>query len=233
MWLIKTDENGIELWNKTYGTDDYFSECKGARQTADGGYILTGSIWPADESDGPSGYLVITDPDGNLETEKSLEGNRWSVSVSITETAEDNFIISGSSDGYIFGIGGCMAWLVLTDADGTFELNREYGGRFVSDTFWWAIQTDDGGYIGTGSRLGLFSFFNLKLAWFPYWSKTCVLKVDADGNSEWGVTSPGNGVGRCIQETTDGGYIVSGYTKNYPNFGDGIIFKIDSEGNFY
>jgi len=59
-----------------------------------------------------------------------------------------------------------------------------------------------------------------------------VLKVDADGNSEWGVTSRGNGVGRCIQETTDGGYIVSGYTKNYPNFGDGVLCKVDSEGNF-
>jgi hypothetical protein len=231
MWLIKTDENGTELWNKTYGEDDYFSECKGACQTVDGGYMLTGSIWPADQSDGPSGYLVKTDADGNVELEKSLEGAHWSVAVSITETTDDGFLISGSSSGRLFGLGGCMAWLIKTDADGNFAFNNEYGRKLISDTFWWAIQTDDGGYIGTGSRLGLGAFFNLKLAWFPYWSKTCVLKVDADGNSEWGATSPGNGVGRCIRQTNDDGYIVAGYTRNYPNFGDGILFKINSEGD--
>ena len=58
------------------------------------------------------------------------------------------------------------------------------------------------------------------------------MKVDAEGNPEWGGSPPGNGVGRCIQETSDGGYIIGGYTDNLPNYGDGVLFKIDSEGNF-
>jgi hypothetical protein len=57
------------------------------------------------------------------------------------------------------------------------------------------------------------------------------MKVDSNGNPEWGGSPQGDGQGRSIQKTSDGGYIVCGYTKNFPNFGDGVLFKVDSEGN--
>ena len=58
------------------------------------------------------------------------------------------------------------------------------------------------------------------------------MKMDSEGNQEWGGSPQGNGVGRCIQQTSDGGFVVCGYTGNYPNFEDGVLFKINSEGDF-
>jgi len=233
MWVIKTDVDGNELWNNTYGGDDYFSECKGARETIDGGYILTGQRWPADKSEWCIGFLVKTDENGTELWNKTFRGTQGSVAVSIEETSDDCYIISGSTGPQINGLYGCKAWLIKTDVDGNFEMEKQYGYRILSDTFWCAIQTDDGGYIGTGNRLGIGARFNTKIPWFPLWSKICVMKVDADGNPEWGGAPPGNGQGRFIRQTSDDGYIVCGYTGSYPNnLGDGVLFMIDSEGNF-
>jgi len=227
MWLIKTDENGIEQWNNTYGGEDYFSEGKKVIQTDDGGYILIGSTWLLDEW---CDILVVkTNADGNVEWEKKFELELASISKHIEETSDENFLISGST-GELFK--GCMALLIKINIDGNIVMERQYGSKLFLDSFWHAIPTDDGGYIGTGSRLGIFPFLNINLPWFPFWSKICVMKVDANGNPEWGGSPPGNGAGRCIQQTSDGGYIVGGYTANLPNYGDGVLFKIDSEGNF-
>jgi hypothetical protein len=124
-----------------------------------------------------------------------------------------------------------MAFLIKIDSEGTVLMEREYGSRIFLDNFCYAIPTDDGGIIGTGSRLGIGAYFNINLPWFPYWSKICVLKVDSKGNPEWGGSPPGDGQGRSIQKTSDGGYIISGYTENFPNFGDGVLFKVDGDGN--
>ncbi|MBT3755669.1 MAG: hypothetical protein HOG24_05265 [Candidatus Cloacimonetes bacterium] len=62
IWLIKTNEIGIEEWNTTFGgiEENDYSVGQCVRQTADGGYILTGQI----------NYhvcLVKTDDEGNVE----------------------------------------------------------------------------------------------------------------------------------------------------------------------
>ena len=226
LWLIKTDENGIEQWNKTYGKDDYFSEGERVCQTEDGGFIVTGSTWALNEWGDI--FVVKTDFNGNLEWEKTFDFKFSSVAISIDEALDDCYVISGST-GEPFK--GCMAVIIKINSEGDVLLERQYGSRIFLDSFCYAISTDDGGIIGTGSRFGIGAYFNINLPWFPYWSKICVMKVDSEGNPEWGDSPQGNGQGRSIQDTSDGGYIVSGYTDNFPNFGDGVLFKIDNEGN--
>ena len=93
MWLIKTDENGNEQWNNTYGFDGYYSEGERVCQTEDGGFIVTGSTWIFQEWGDI--YVVKTDSNGNLEWEKIYEFEFASVTISIEEASDDCYVISG------------------------------------------------------------------------------------------------------------------------------------------
>jgi hypothetical protein len=86
--------------------------------------------------------------------------------------------------------------------------------------------TSDGGFILAGSSSG----------GAPNWSDIWLQKLDANGNSQWSKVYPdaNYSIAFSIDQTSDGGYVVSGWTVNtsaVPWDYQLLLVKVDSYGN--
>jgi len=220
VWLIKTDASGTEEWNSIFGGINH-DHAWSVQQTTDGGYIVGGDT----ESYGAGSYdfwLIKTDAGGTMEWNKSYDGvGNDDVCYSVVQTADGGYILTGWTEfDYHFDI-----WLIKTDAGGTMEWNKVFGGTG------WDLgasvqQTMDGGYIiaGVTTPVGAANYV------YDGW----VIKTDAMGNEQWN-TSFGDidyiDLFESVQQTTDGGYILGGYTKSYgAGDHDFWLVKIDASG---
>lgn len=227
-WLIKTDGNGSEEWNKTYG-GSIWDFGKFVQQTNDSGYIITGYTDSFSEVWGRDLWLIKTDANGNQEWMKVFGGDGHDQGGFVQQTKDGGYIISGSTNSnYFYGSGpfnkgGYDAWLVKTDSTGTVQWHRTFGGS-ENEGIGRPQQTSDGGYIITGWTESYGS--GDKNAW--------LIRTDANGVEKWSKIFEGNGnnsvFGR-IQETSDGGYIITGSTHYGENDQDAWIIKIDANAN--
>ena len=219
IWLIKTDDKGNEIWNKTFGGPKW-DQGYSVQQTKDEGYIITGCT----ESFSVGSYdvwLIKTDANGNMEWNKTFGGIDWDWGYCVQQTNDGGYIITG--DTLSFGPGECDAWLIKTDANGNMEWNKTFGGP-KWDWGYCVQQTNDGGYIITGGT----ESFSVSYVW--------LIKTDSLGNKEWDNTFGGSQPGRlatsgcCVQQTNDEGYIITAWTYSY-GAGDRDIWLIKTDSN--
>jgi PKD repeat protein len=199
-WLVKTDAEGIEQWNRTFGgkDDDIASS---VRQTSDGGYIVAGRT----ESYGAGSddfWLVKTDPEGNEEWNRTFGGDSSDWLHSFQQTFDGGYILGG--DTRSFGTGSSDFWLVKTDNNGIELWNRTFGGANRRSAHS-VQQTSDSGYILAGmTRSFGANHFDLSM-----------VKTDSNGNEQWNRTIVGpneDNSPHSILQSPDGGYIIAGET---------------------
>jgi hypothetical protein len=224
IWLIKTDADGNDIWNKTFGGSESDRGCS-VQQTSDGGYIVAGVT----ASYGAGSYdiwLIKTDADGNDIWDKTFGGSETEHNIPyhnhVQQTSDGGYIVAGSTKSY--GAGEFDAWLIKTDADGNDVWDKTFGGS--DDDYAYSVQqTLDGGYIIAGTTKS-YGFGG----WFDAW----LIKTDADGNDIWYKTfgASDTDYAYSVQQTPDSGYIIAGGTKSY---GEGDynlwLIRTNADGN--
>jgi hypothetical protein len=207
-WLLKTDSNGCEQWNKTFGGINSDS-AKSVHQTSDGCYIIAGTTYSYGAGAGDF-WLIKTGSNGNKQWDKIFGGTSWEVAHSVQQTSDGGYILAGETAG--------DGWLVKTDPNGNMQWEKTFGGAD------WDIahsvqQTSDGGYILAGSTRS----YDDDGAWDGW-----LVKTDPNGNQQWEKTFGGIDYGtvKSVRQTSDGGYILAGETVS-----DFWLVKTDSNGN--
>ena len=151
-----------------------------------------------------------------IQWQKSYGGTRDDVAYSSCNTRDGGYMVIGaadSEDGNITNhIGpGSDVWLLKLDSIGNLKRNKCYGGDY-SDEGTSIKQSFDGGYIFSGSTdsedgdvSGLHGFLSP-----DFW----VVKIDSTGIIQWQkcLGSTERDEATDIIQTSDSGYLVTGYT---------------------
>lgn len=252
-WVVKLNAAGVVEWENTIGGLGYdllFS----VSQTADGGYIIGGtsdSNISGDKTEARVGntdiWVLKLNSSGSIVWQNDIGGLMNENIYSIEETQDGGYIIGGYSDSGISGdkteanIGFTDYWVVKLDSAGGVVWDNTIGGS-SGDQLYALQETEDGSYIVAGVSSSGISGDKTEVSkgGSDYW----IMKLSQSGSIIWQKTYGGLGsdllYSNSITQTTDGGYIVGGYSisgnggdKTEANNGswDSWILKLDGAGN--
>ena len=237
-------------WQKSWGGFDmppnypsYLGYC--IRQTSEGGYIvagytddqITGDV-NADHGNYFDYWIAKLNVAGTIQWQKRLGGFGEDMARSIMQTSDGGYIVAGSTnstDGDVTGSHGFQDyWIVKLSSTGIIEWQKDLGGS--NDDYASSVQqTADGGYIIAGSSESVDGDITGAHGNRDFW----IVKLNDIGTIQWQKTLGGSAYdsANSIQQTTDGGYIVSGFTAStngditgYHGNGDYWIVKLNAVG---
>ncbi len=229
MWLLKTDPNGVMIWNQSYGGPDAENPCA-LVQTTDGGFALAG--WTGTPIPGDRDMLLVkTDPNGVMIWNQSYGGPDAENPCALVQTTDGGFALVGSTES--FGEGAPyapnMMWLVKTDANGNEQWNHTYAGTGynLASSASSVSQTADGGYAIAGCT-------DSYLYPHGYHRDMLLVKTDATGNLTWHQTYGGteDDEANTLVQTADGGFALTGFTESFGAGNEDMwLVKTDATGN--
>jgi uncharacterized delta-60 repeat protein len=202
VYLVKTNSQGDTLWTRTYGGSASDGAWSG-RQTPDGGYIVAGTTYSFGAGNYDL-YVVKTNSQGDTLWTRTYGGGSGDEALSVQRTADGGYIVAGYTES--FGAGLYDFYLVKTDSLGDTLWTRTYGGS--SWEYAYSVQqTTDSGYVMAGYT---YSFG-------AGWNDLYLVKTNSHGGILWTRTYGGStwDEAQSVQQTSDGGYIVAGYTESF------------------
>ena len=196
-WLLKTDEQGNILWNKTF-TGGF--NVRAVIETNDRGFAIAGS-WRNDF------WFAKIDSNSNLQ---------WSQTYSYGEPSDlhyVSFIAKTKDGGYVLAgagmwqsSGGIIPWLIKINSQGHEQWSLPYG-HVPNNSFSSVVQTDDEGYMVALS------------------DSAVLIRTDPSGSEQWNMTYANTSAentgalsisvlplyhSSSLIRTNDGGYAIAG-----------------------
>jgi len=101
VWLIKVDDNGNLLWEKTYG-GTRFDAAQSVHTTTDGGYVISGNSKSTDgdltDNVGENDFWILkTDKNGTLLWQKTIGGTNLDFGFDAIEILDNKLLLVGES----------------------------------------------------------------------------------------------------------------------------------------
>jgi hypothetical protein len=223
-WIVLLDSNGVIIWEKTLGGDNYDDYNHIA-------ILSTGEIVVAGESNSPVGYdktvpnysisndfwVVKLDPNGNKLADFVYGGDGGEFIASIIPDNNGGFLLAGSTNSDVSGDvsepgqGNFDYWMIKIDDQGNKLWDKRFGGS-GPDRCNHAVATSDGGYLLTGFTVSPAGgdVSEPPKGTQDYW----VVKTDAGGNMLWDRRYGGEAgsFATFASQTSDDGYWLAGYT---------------------
>jgi len=248
IWVVKTDNTGNIQWQKCLGGMS-FETGAFIHQTSDGGYVLAGTSASVDcnilgNHGGADYWVVKLNFKGDVVWQKMYGGSQNEYAWSLALAPDGGYFVAGeteSSDGDVIVNHGIRDfWVIKLDITGNLQWQKSLGGTGDDEAY--SVQaTNDGGCVVAGFTSSNDGDVSGNHGKNDYW----VVKLDNTGNIQWQKALGGSGFDGAwsIQVTTDGGYIVAGYsgsndgdvTGNHQLFaGSGTdywVVKLNNTGN--
>ena len=220
IWLVRIDDTGAILWQKTYGgtgDDKAFS----MQQTSDSGFIVAG-ITASTDGDishyfgGAYDYWVIKVNDtGHIQWQNTYGGSGDDEGASIAKVSNGGYVLTGystSTDSEVVGNhGGYDIWTLKLNDTGRIIWSNCHGGS-SNDYSSSVIQSNDKGFVICGTTLSndgdVTGYFNHGDAW--------IVKLDSAGNMQWQKNFGGDSLdaGISIIQSFDSEFVFIGQTKS-------------------
>ncbi len=243
-WIAKLSATGSIQWQKCLG-GSLGDAVSSIQQTSDGGYIVAGTTesnnGDVSGNHGNEDYWVVKlSVTGSIVWQKCYGGSHNDNANSIRQTVDGGYIVIGgtnSNNGDVSGFHGGLFdyWIVKLSASGSIEWQKCYGGG-DDDEAYFVNQTSDGGYVVVGASKSI----NGNIIGNHGLNDCWIIKLSVSGSLEWQrpLGSSGGDGGSYVQETTDGGYMVGGYSSSNDGDVSGVhgysdmwIAKLSSSGS--
>ena len=223
LYLIKTDDQGNEVWSQTYG-GELDEEGYDVHHTSDGGFFILAQVSRdarlyTDQN--PDIFLLKTDGAGNeiwsqVWEEENVEGGH-----ALLPTSDGNYVVVGITSST--GSESDIDFLFLKiDADGSLIWDEPISDEGAVDYGTGVIETPDGDYLVTGM------FSGGGRGAIP------LIKTDGSGQVLWTrnlLEGRGNKAGIRVLPAPDGGYLIIGTTDEYRRAFETVLIKTDNAGN--
>lgn len=217
--VLKLNSVGDIVWQKRYEMPEDQSVAA-AQMTDDGGMIIVGAT--VNHISGHGNVMAMkVSASGDAVWTKTYTTTANEFANAVQATADGGFIIAGYTQ---YDTGSDRDYLLIKiDSAGEQQWTRNDGG-LQFDRANSVVQTSDGGYIVAGVSNSFSAAHDLD-AW--------VVKYSSSGTTVWTKSFGGTGddAADCIAPTSDGAYILSGYSNSFSqNTHDVWVFKMSASG---
>ena len=217
---VKTDCN--KAWVKTYGSVGISRLGNCVQQTSDGGYIIAGLKMTGTDGDI---WLLKTNSYGTGQWGKTFGGSDFDIGNCVQQTSDGGYILVGQIGGFDADV--C---LIKTDSSGSKQFEKHFDKYGELDIGFCVRQTDDDG-DGNADDGYIIAAMTMTLeetdvdAW--------IIKTDSSGTMEWDMVLGGSDPddAQSVWQTSDGGYIVTGFTRSYSNGGEEDVWLVKLKYN--